>query len=65
VNAVRRAAALAREAGLPLVAIGGLTLETAPEVIRAGATSVAVITDLLATGGPETRVRAYLERLAV
>jgi thiamine-phosphate diphosphorylase len=29
----------------PVVAIGGITLETAPEVIAAGASSVAVISD--------------------
>ena len=46
-----------------VVAIGGVTLETALQVIRAGATSVAVITDLLATGDPEARVAAYLARL--
>jgi len=39
----------------PLVAIGGITLEQAPEVIRAGASSVAVISDLLA---PDWRTRA-------
>lgn len=48
----------------PLVAIGGITLDRAPEVIAAGATSVAVISDILATGDPEARVRAYIERLA-
>jgi thiamine-phosphate pyrophosphorylase len=46
-----------------IVAIGGVTLENAPLAIQAGATSVAVITDLLATGDPETRVAAYLARL--
>jgi len=34
--------------GRPLVAIGGITLATAPQVLAAGATSVAVISDLLA-----------------
>jgi thiamine-phosphate pyrophosphorylase len=48
----------------PVVAIGGITLERAPEVIGAGATSVAVISDLLSTGNPETRVRDYLRALA-
>jgi thiamine-phosphate pyrophosphorylase len=62
---VRRAAGRARERGLPLVAIGGVTLETAPEVIRAGATTVAVISDLVAAGDPAARVRAYLARLTV
>jgi len=50
---------------VPLVAIGGITLGRAPEVIAAGAASVAVITDLLATGNPAARVRAYLDALAV
>lgn len=48
----------------PVVAIGGITLERAPEVLAAGADSVAVISDLLATGDPEGRVRAYLDGLA-
>ena len=47
----------------PIVAIGGITLESAPEVLRAGACSVAVISDLLATGDPERRVHEYLETL--
>ncbi|HXM50860.1 MAG TPA: thiamine phosphate synthase, partial [Pyrinomonadaceae bacterium] len=33
---------------LPLVAIGGITLERAPTVFKAGADSVAVIADLVA-----------------
>jgi len=57
---VRAAAACAREANLPLVAIGGITLQTAASVLEAGAASVAVIGDLLATGDPEGRVRAFL-----
>ena len=60
---VREAARRARASGLPLVAIGGITLETAASVLDAGAASVAVISDLLATGDPEERVRAYVERL--
>jgi thiamine-phosphate pyrophosphorylase len=47
----------------PVVAIGGITLDRAPEVLAAGASSVAVISDLLSTGDPEARVRAYVERL--
>jgi thiamine-phosphate pyrophosphorylase len=50
-------------AGLPIVAIGGITLETAASVWRAGATSVAVIGDLLAGDGPAARVASY-NRLA-
>ena len=48
----------------PIVAIGGITLERAAEVIRAGAASVAVISDLLSTGNPEVRVREYLHALS-
>ena len=50
--------------GTPIVAIGGITLEYAPSVIGAGAASVAVITDLLTGGDPETRAREYLRALA-
>jgi thiamine-phosphate pyrophosphorylase len=49
--------------GADLVAIGGITLNTAPDVLDAGATAVAIITDLLAAGNPEARVRAYLSEL--
>src|SRR5688572_18072341 len=48
----------------PIVAIGGITLERAPAVIRAGAAAVAVISDLLSTGNPEARVREYLRVLS-
>jgi thiamine-phosphate pyrophosphorylase len=47
----------------PIVAIGGITLDRARSVIQAGATSVAVISDLLAAGSPEARVRDYLTAL--
>jgi thiamine-phosphate pyrophosphorylase len=59
-HAARRVAAR----GLPLVAIGGITLDNAQAVIEAGAASVAVISDLLAGNDPEARVRAYTERLS-
>jgi thiamine-phosphate pyrophosphorylase len=61
---VAEAARLGRARGLPLVAIGGITLERAPEVLAAGAASVAVISDLLAGGNPEARVREYIDRLS-
>ena len=60
---VREAARLTAVRGLPLVAIGGITLENAASVLEAGAASVAVIGDLLSTGDPEGRVRAYRDRL--
>lgn len=61
---VRRAAALASGRNLPVVGIGGITLDTAARVIEAGALSVAVISDLLSTGDPEARVGDYVRRLA-
>jgi thiamine-phosphate pyrophosphorylase len=61
---VGEAARRVRAGGLPLVAIGGITLERARSVIEAGADSVAVIGDLLAGGDPEGRVRAYVRTLA-
>jgi thiamine-phosphate pyrophosphorylase len=45
-----------RVARKPLVAIGGVTLQNAREVLAAGADSVAVIGDLL--NGPDIRARA-------
>lgn len=61
VELVARAVQMAR--GVPVVAIGGITLENAPQVIAAGASSVAVISDLLAGGDPQRRVAAYLRAL--
>jgi thiamine-phosphate pyrophosphorylase len=52
----------ARDSGKPVVAIGGITLARAPEVFAAGASSIAVISDLL-TGDPEARVRQFLRSL--
>jgi thiamine-phosphate pyrophosphorylase len=48
----------------PIVAIGGITLDNARSVVDAGAASVAVIGDLLATDNPRGRVASYLQRLA-
>ena len=52
-----------RASGRPVVAIGGITLERVAEVIDAGATSVAVISDLLTEGDPERRVADYVRVL--
>lgn len=60
---VREASRRARARGLPLVAIGGITLERAASVIEAGAASVAVISGLLATGDPENQTRQFLNRI--
>jgi thiamine-phosphate pyrophosphorylase len=48
---------------VPIVAIGGVTLERARAVIEAGASSVAVISDLLVGGDPGARVAAFLAEL--
>jgi thiamine-phosphate pyrophosphorylase len=57
-----RLAAGAAAGRLPVVAIGGITVDRAPEVVAAGAASVAIITDLT-TESPEARVRQWLARL--
>jgi thiamine-phosphate pyrophosphorylase len=44
----------------PLVAIGGITLDRAPEVYRAGADSLAVARDLVVSGDPGGRAREFL-----
>jgi len=61
---VSQAAACTASHDLPLVAIGGVTLGRARAVIASGAHSVAVISDLLATNDPATRVRQFLRELA-
>ena len=45
----------------PLVAIGGITLDRAAEVLKAGADSLAVISDLFLTGDLTTRVQEFLK----
>jgi thiamine-phosphate pyrophosphorylase len=47
----------------PIVAIGGITLERAAEVIEAGADSVAVISDILRAEDPAQRARQFIRRL--
>ena len=44
----------------PLVAIGGLTVETAPDIFAAGADSLAVVTDIITHQDPENRVKEWL-----
>jgi thiamine-phosphate pyrophosphorylase len=45
----------------PLVAIGGITLERAAEVYRAGADCLAVIRDLVCAPDPAARAREYFD----
>jgi thiamine-phosphate pyrophosphorylase len=56
-------AAVARAGRLPVVAIGGITLERAPDLLAAGASAVAVISDLVRAGHPADRVAAYCRAL--
>jgi thiamine-phosphate pyrophosphorylase len=45
---------------LPLIAIGGLTLERLPAVFAAGADVAAVVTDIVRHADPEARTREWL-----
>jgi thiamine-phosphate pyrophosphorylase len=49
-----------RAAGIPLVAIGGLTVERLPGVFAAGADVAAVVTDIVRSADPEARTREWL-----
>jgi thiamine-phosphate pyrophosphorylase len=49
---------------IPLVAIGGITLERAPAVFKAGADSIAVVSDITQNPDPDARVRAWLDFVA-
>ncbi len=60
IDFIRRVRALTSK---PIVAIGGITLEHAAEVVEAGADSVAVIGDILLAPDPGKRARQFLELL--
>jgi thiamine-phosphate pyrophosphorylase len=49
--------------GKPIVAIGGITLERAADVLAAGADSVAVISDILKAKDPAATAREFIRRL--
>ena len=48
---------------IPLVAIGGIKLEHAPEIFAAGADSIAVVSDVTQNPDPDARVRAWLDQV--
>ena len=54
---IRAAKKLTRK---PIVAIGGITINSAPAVFQAGADSVAIISDLVNAPDPAQRAREYL-----
>ena len=51
-----------RIGNIPLVAIGGIKLEQAPEIFAAGADSIAVVSDVTQNAEPDARVRAWLQQ---
>lgn len=48
----------------PLVAIGGITLERAPDCIRAGADCVSAVSDFIFAPDPEARVGEWLKAVS-
>ncbi len=50
---------------IPLVAIGGITLDRARGVLAAGADSAAVVTDITLNADPETRMRDWVRATRV
>lgn len=57
---IKQARAMSRK---PIVAIGGITLQRASEVIEAGADSVAVASDIFHAADPRMRARQYIDLL--
>ncbi len=51
-------------AGIPIVGIGGITLENCADVIRAGADGVCAISDVVGSDDISGRVAEYLKRVA-
>jgi thiamine-phosphate pyrophosphorylase len=60
IDLIRRVRALTDK---PIVAIGGIKLENAAEVIAAGADSVAVISDILSAADRAARAKQYIDLL--
>lgn len=50
-----------RIGNMPLVGIGGVSLERAPGVLEAGADSAAVVTDITLNKNPEARASAWVQ----
>ena len=51
----------ARVGDIPLVGIGGMSVERAPGVLAAGADIVSAVTDITLNNDPETRVREWIK----
>lgn len=54
---------IASAVSVPIVAIGGITVETAAPAIRAGASSVAIISDILLAADAAGRARDIISRI--
>ena len=54
-----------RIGAIPLVAIGGITLERLPGVLAAGADSAAVVTDIVRNAQPEKHMEAWVRQSAL
>jgi len=61
---VQKLAAWKRMLGCPLVAIGGITLENAPEVLREKPDFISVVGDIANAPDTEARVRSWMELLS-
>jgi thiamine-phosphate pyrophosphorylase len=61
---LERIALWKKQISVPLVAIGGITLERAPAILRQGADLIAVVSDVLQHPSPDDRVRAWLDLFA-
>ena len=55
--------ALAPSVNIPIVAIGGITVETAASVIEAGASAIAVISDILLADDIKSRTSEIISRI--
>ncbi len=53
-----------RVGNIPLVAIGGIKFEHAPEIFAAGADSIAVVSDVTQNADPDARVKQWLGQTA-
>jgi thiamine-phosphate pyrophosphorylase len=61
---LERLAAVVRASTVPVLAVGGITVERVPEVLRAGAAGVALIGAILDASDPAAAVAAFRRALA-
>jgi thiamine-phosphate pyrophosphorylase len=61
---VETLAAVCRAVAIPVIAIGGVTVETAPDIVRAGAHGIAVIGAVCGASDPEAATRRLVAAIA-